>query len=121
MTSAPANPSGHRLAVTACQQGIPARYFTTSSLVAGLRRAKDAGRLDNQLAALAKNRLLVIGPLSAGGLAIGPASFVRRGMAAAGDAHWSEIRSVSSFVEVCPLFLHLYITSAASYTYNVKL
>ncbi len=51
------------LAAAACQRGIPARYFTTSSLVAQLRRAKDAGRLEKELAALAKNQLLVIDEL----------------------------------------------------------
>jgi DNA replication protein DnaC len=51
------------LAAAACQRGIPARYFTTSSLVMALRRAKDAGRLDRELAALAKNQLLVIDEL----------------------------------------------------------
>ncbi|TWP31977.1 ATP-binding protein, partial [Leekyejoonella antrihumi] len=48
------------LAVAACQAGIPARYFTTSSLVAQLRRAKDAGRLEKELTVLAKNQLIVI-------------------------------------------------------------
>ena len=43
--------------------GIPARYFTTSSLVMALRRAKDAGRLDRELATLAKTQLLVIDEL----------------------------------------------------------
>ena len=51
------------LVAAACHRGIPARYFTTSSLVAGLRRAKDAGRLDHQLSLLARNRLLVIDEL----------------------------------------------------------
>jgi IstB-like ATP binding protein len=51
------------LAAAACQRGIPARYFTTSSLVAQLRRAKDAGRLDKELTALAKNQLTVIDEL----------------------------------------------------------
>lgn len=51
------------LAATACQAGIPARYFTTSSLVMQLRHAKDTGRLDHQLAALARNQLLVIDEL----------------------------------------------------------
>ncbi|OKX95734.1 ATP-binding protein, partial [Corynebacterium glutamicum] len=40
--------------------GIPARFFTTASLVAHLRRAKDADRLDKELISLGKNRLLVI-------------------------------------------------------------
>ncbi|MGH3632363.1 MAG: IS21-like element helper ATPase IstB, partial [Sciscionella sp.] len=51
------------LAVTCCQRGIPARYFTTSSLVAQLRRAKDTGHLDKELTVLAKNQLLVIDEL----------------------------------------------------------
>ena len=51
------------LAATACHRGIPARYFTTSSLVMTLRRAKDAGRLDRELATLAKTQLLVIDEL----------------------------------------------------------
>lgn len=48
------------LAAHACQAGIPARFFTTASLVAHLRRAKDADRLDKELGLLGKNRLLVI-------------------------------------------------------------
>lgn len=48
------------LAAAACQQGIPARFYTTSALVMALRRAKDEGRLDKELASLAKNQLLVI-------------------------------------------------------------
>lgn len=51
------------LAVEACQQGIPARFFTTSALVMQLRRAKDDGRLDKELGPLAKNRILVIDEL----------------------------------------------------------
>lgn len=51
------------LAATACQAGIAARYFTTSSLVMQLRHAKDTGRLDTQLASLARNRLIVIDEL----------------------------------------------------------
>ena len=33
------------LVATACRQGIPARFFTTSALVMMLRRAKDEDRL----------------------------------------------------------------------------
>lgn len=51
------------LAAEACQRGIPARYFTTSSLVMTLRRAKDTGRLDRELATLAKIPLLVLDEL----------------------------------------------------------
>jgi DNA replication protein DnaC len=48
------------LAAAACQRGIPARFFTTSSLVMQLRRAKDEDRLDRELASIAKHQLLVI-------------------------------------------------------------
>ena len=48
------------LAAAACQQGIPARYFTTASLVMHLRRAKDHNRLDKELTLLARNKLLII-------------------------------------------------------------
>ena len=48
------------LIAAACQQGIPARFYTTSSLVMQLRRAKDEGRLDRELANIAKNRLVAI-------------------------------------------------------------
>lgn len=48
------------LVAQACQAGIPARFFTTASLVAHLRRAKEADRLDKELASLARNKLLVI-------------------------------------------------------------
>jgi DNA replication protein DnaC len=48
------------LAAHACQQGIPARFFTTAGLVSHLRGAKHADRLDSQLAAIGKNQLLII-------------------------------------------------------------
>ena len=48
------------LAAAACQRGIGARFFTTASLVAQLRRAQQAERLDKELAMLAKNQLLII-------------------------------------------------------------
>ncbi|WP_199184236.1 IS21-like element helper ATPase IstB [Cryobacterium sp. Y62] len=48
------------LVAAACRQGIPARFFTTSSLVMQLRRAQDEGRLDRELASIAKNQLLAI-------------------------------------------------------------
>lgn len=48
------------LAVAACRRGIPAKFFTTAALVMQLRRAKDEGRLDKELASIAKNQLLVI-------------------------------------------------------------
>lgn len=51
------------LVAAACRQGIQARFFTTSALVMMLRRAKDEGRLDKELASLAKNQLLAIDEL----------------------------------------------------------
>ncbi|WP_080791545.1 IS21-like element helper ATPase IstB [Corynebacterium pacaense] len=44
----------------ACSKGIPARFFTAASLVAHLRRAKQANRLDKELVVLARNKLIVI-------------------------------------------------------------
>lgn len=51
------------LAAAACRRGLQARFFTTSSLVMQLRRAKDDERLDKELAALARNHLLIIDEL----------------------------------------------------------
>ncbi|MDN5896173.1 MULTISPECIES: IS21-like element helper ATPase IstB [Arthrobacter] len=51
------------LAAAACRKGIPARFFTTSALVMQLRRAKEEQRLDKELAALARNRVLIIDEL----------------------------------------------------------
>ena len=46
-----------------CQQMRPARFFTASSLVMRLRRARDAGSLDRELAQLAKADILGTGEL----------------------------------------------------------
>ncbi|GAA3326908.1 IS21-like element helper ATPase IstB [Paeniglutamicibacter sulfureus] len=51
------------LVVAACQRGIAAKFFTTSALVMMLRRAKEEGRLDKELASLAKNQLIAIDEL----------------------------------------------------------
>ena len=51
------------LVAQACNQGIPARFFTTSALVMMLRRAKEQDHLDKELANLAKNQILVIDEL----------------------------------------------------------
>ena len=51
------------LVAACCRKGIPARYYTASALVMALRRAKEAGRLDKELAALAKNQLVAIDEL----------------------------------------------------------
>lgn len=48
------------LIAAACQQGIPARFHTTASLVATLRQAKDANRLERELATLSRYQLLAI-------------------------------------------------------------
>ncbi|OZG58149.1 AAA family ATPase [Bifidobacterium lemurum] len=47
----------------ACRAGIPVRFFTASSLVMRLRRAKADNRLDRELAAIAKARLIIIDEL----------------------------------------------------------
>ena len=51
------------LVASACRQGIPARFFTTAGLVAHLRHAKHADRLDQQLAAIGRNKLVAIDEL----------------------------------------------------------
>lgn len=51
------------LVAACCRKGIPARYYTASALVMALRRASEAGRLDKDLAALAKNQLIAIDEL----------------------------------------------------------
>lgn len=51
------------LCALACQAGEPARFFTASSLVMRLRRARDEGRLDRELQQLGRARLLVLDEL----------------------------------------------------------
>ena len=51
------------LCTLACQQARPARFFTASSLVMNIRRARDDGRLDRELAQIGKAELLVIDEL----------------------------------------------------------
>lgn len=55
-------PSGWVIALVtqACLHGIPARFFTAAGLVDHLRNAKHTGMLDNELATLGRNELLVI-------------------------------------------------------------
>lgn len=48
---------------TACQNGIKARFTTAADLVMTLRKAKNEGRLDRELAQLARFRLLTIDEL----------------------------------------------------------
>lgn len=60
------------LCALACERRLEARFFTASSLVMRLRRARDDGRLDREAALIGKARLLVIDelgflPLDAGG------------------------------------------------------
>ena len=47
----------------ACERGMPVRFFTASSLVMRLRRARDDNRLDAELRAIGRARLLVIDEL----------------------------------------------------------
>lgn len=51
------------LVAAACQNGIPARFFTATALVEHLRHAKTDGKLEKELAALAKNRIVAIDEL----------------------------------------------------------
>lgn len=51
------------LCALACERGLEARFFTASSLVMRLRRARDDGRLDREAALIGKARLLVIDEL----------------------------------------------------------
>ena len=48
------------LVAETCRRGLPARFFTTAALVSHLRAAKHADRLDSQLAALGRNKLIAI-------------------------------------------------------------
>ena len=51
------------LCTLACERRLEARFFTASSLVMRLRRARDDGRLDREAAPIGKARLLVIDEL----------------------------------------------------------
>ena len=51
------------LCALACERRLEARFFTASSLVMRLRRARDDGRLDREAAPIGKARLLVIDEL----------------------------------------------------------
>ena len=47
----------------ACQDKVPVRFFTVSSLVMRLRRAKQDNRLDKELAQIGKARLIILDEL----------------------------------------------------------
>ncbi|KFI65955.1 IS21-like element helper ATPase IstB [Bifidobacterium cuniculi] len=51
------------LGIQACQQGIPIRFFTASSLIMQLRQAKARDRLERELTAIGKARLVIIDEL----------------------------------------------------------
>ena len=51
------------LCTLACERGLEARFFTASSLVMRLRRARDDGKLGREAALIGKARLLVIDEL----------------------------------------------------------
>lgn len=51
------------LCMLACERRLEARFFTASSLVMRLRRARDEGRLDREAALIGRARLLVIDEL----------------------------------------------------------
>lgn len=47
----------------ACDRGLEARFFTASSLVMLLRRARDGGRLDREMSQIGRAALLIIDEL----------------------------------------------------------
>ena len=47
----------------ACRQAVPVGFFTASGLIMRLRKAKQTDRLDKELAAIGRNRLLIIDEL----------------------------------------------------------
>jgi hypothetical protein len=51
------------LCAECCERKAEARFFTASSLVMRLRRARDDGRLDRELARIGRARLLVVDEL----------------------------------------------------------
>ena len=51
------------LCMLACERRLEARFFTASSLVMRLRRARDEGRLDREATLIGRARLLVIDEL----------------------------------------------------------
>lgn len=51
------------LGIQGCQQGIPTRFFTASSLIMQLRQAKARDRLERELASIGKARLVIIDEL----------------------------------------------------------
>lgn len=51
------------LCVLACESRVEARFFTASALVMRLRRARDEGRLDRELAQIGRARMLVVDEL----------------------------------------------------------
>lgn len=51
------------LGYAACNETIPVRFWTASSLIAQLRHAQNSGRLEKELAAISKYRVLIIDEL----------------------------------------------------------
>ena len=88
------------LCALACERRLEARFFTASSLVMRLRRARDDGRLDREAALIGKARLLVIDelgflPLDADGAKLLSQVFADAyGGAVGGDHHESGVQQV---------------------------
>ena len=86
------------LCALACERRLEARFFTASSLVMRLRRARDDGRLDREAAIIGKARLLVIDelgflPLDADGARLlfqGPRRRIREAVGGIHHAAWSQ-------------------------------
>ena len=57
------DPPRHRVGQEACRQGVPVRFYTAAGLVMRLLRANTEGKLDRELQAIAKARMIVIDKL----------------------------------------------------------
>ena len=80
----------------ACERRLEARFFTASSLVMRLRRARDEGRLDREAALIGRARPIVIDEL--GFLPLDPdgARLLFQVFADAYERRWSSQRTWSS-------------------------
>ena len=81
----------------ACERGMPVRFFTASSLVMRLRRARDENRLDAELRAIGRARLLVIDELGyLRSTSTGPGSCSRSSRIPTRSGAWCSPRTWSS-------------------------
>ena len=84
------------LCMLACERRMEARFFTASSLVMRLRRARDEGRLDREAALIGCARLLVIDELGFLPLDLDGARSSRCSPTPTSGSRWSSPRTWSS-------------------------